>query len=266
MNKPNAVDVKETASGPASTSGSNLSANAAQQARFDRGFDPGSIVEGGKGQGGASQSITSKITNKAKDVFYNQPTEGVDLAAARQKVIGAGFDPKAAGFDKLVLSQVVPETAGSLKILPTAVAALTGAAALGLTDEIPMKELPDPYDEESPSERRLRENRFKFRTGVPRFSPLERTLENIMVPATQYSARGGVMSLAKGGNAQEFPRRTGYISGPGTETSDSIPAMLSDGEFVMNARAVRGAGGGSREKGVRRMYDMMRAFEGGAAA
>jgi len=42
--------------------------------------------------------------------------------------------------------------------------------------------------------------------------------------------------------------------------------MLSDGEFVMNAQAVRGAGGGSREKGVRRMYDMMRAFEGGAVA
>jgi hypothetical protein len=30
----------------------------------------------------------------------------------------------------------------------------------------------------------------------------------------------------------------GYISGPGTATSDSIPAMLSDGEFVMRAAAV----------------------------
>ena len=65
---------------------------------------------------------------------------------------------------------------------------------------------------------------------------------------------------------KDFPRRTGYIAGRGTETSDSIPAMLSDGEFVMNARAVRGAGNGSREKGVRRMYDIMRAFEGGAVA
>ena len=71
---------------------------------------------------------------------------------------------------------------------------------------------------------------------------------------------------AAGGQMESFPRRTGYIAGPGTETSDDIPAMLSDGEFVMNAQAVRGAGGGSREKGVRRMYDMMRAFEGGAVA
>lgn len=33
--------------------------------------------------------------------------------------------------------------------------------------------------------------------------------------------------------------RGGYVSGPGTGTSDSILARLSDGEFVMKARAVR---------------------------
>jgi hypothetical protein len=71
-----------------------------------------------------------------------------------------------------------------------------------------------------------------------------------------YSANGGDIS---------FPRKNGPIYGPGTETSDDIPAMLSDGEFVMTARAVRGAGNGSREAGMRRMYDMMRKFEGGAA-
>ena len=70
------------------------------------------------------------------------------------------------------------------------------------------------------------------------------------------------MQAAKGG--EMFPRRTGQISGPGTGTSDDIPAMLSDGEFVMTANAVKGAGNGSREQGVRRMYDMMRKFEGGA--
>jgi len=70
---------------------------------------------------------------------------------------------------------------------------------------------------------------------------------------------------ANGGDIQHFPRKNGSIYGPGTETSDDIPAMLSDGEFVMTARAVRGAGNGSREAGMRRMYDMMRKFEGGAA-
>ena len=41
--------------------------------------------------------------------------------------------------------------------------------------------------------------------------------------------------------------------------------MLSDGEYVMTAKAVRGAGNGNREKGMRNMYDMMRQFEGQVA-
>ena len=63
--------------------------------------------------------------------------------------------------------------------------------------------------------------------------------------------RGGVMDLQGGGESR----------GPGTGTSDSIPAMLSDGEFVMTADAVRGAGGGDRREGARRMYEAMDRLE-----
>ncbi len=58
----------------------------------------------------------------------------------------------------------------------------------------------------------------------------------------------------------------GEIIGPGTPTSDSIPAMLSDGEFVFNAKSVRGAGKGDRKAGAKRMYDMMKEFEKSAMA
>ena len=70
---------------------------------------------------------------------------------------------------------------------------------------------------------------------------------------------------AKGGELrpEEFPRKTGPINGPGTGTSDSIPAMLSDGEFVFTAKAVRNAGNGSRRKGAARMYKIMKMLEGG---
>ena len=69
----------------------------------------------------------------------------------------------------------------------------------------------------------------------------------------------------------------GYVEGPGTGRSDDIPATiyqngvpvqdaaLSDGEFVMTERAVRGAGNGDREAGAARMYAMMRRFENGGA-
>lgn len=42
----------------------------------------------------------------------------------------------------------------------------------------------------------------------------------------------------------------GHVRGPGTGTSDSIPAMLSDGEFVMPADTVR-------KVGVRRLQDLV---------
>jgi hypothetical protein len=71
----------------------------------------------------------------------------------------------------------------------------------------------------------------------------------------------GIASLAQGG----YPRRTGQISGPGTEKSDSIPAMLSDGEFVMTAKAVRGAGKGSRRAGAKKMYELMHQLERNAS-
>ena len=72
------------------------------------------------------------------------------------------------------------------------------------------------------------------------------------------------------GGDVDFPRMNGPISGPGTETSDDIPAMLSDGEFVVNAKAVRGIGrlegaGKSKEEqrreGARMMYALQRAGE-----
>ena len=53
----------------------------------------------------------------------------------------------------------------------------------------------------------------------------------------------------------------GEVEGPGTGTSDSVPARLSDGEFVVTAKAVRGAGGGDRNVGAARMYDMMSNLE-----
>ena len=53
----------------------------------------------------------------------------------------------------------------------------------------------------------------------------------------------------------------GEVTGPGTGTSDSVPARLSDGEFVLTAKAVRGAGGGDRDIGAARMYEMMSELE-----
>lgn len=76
-------------------------------------------------------------------------------------------------------------------------------------------------------------------------------------------AGGGIVSLNMGGR----------IEGPGTGTSDSIKAgifqngkkvqeaRLSNDEFVMTNKAVKGAGNGDPDLGAKRMYAMMDKFE-----
>jgi hypothetical protein len=80
----------------------------------------------------------------------------------------------------------------------------------------------------------------------------------------QQAGIGGILSQ-RAQPIQLTAKYGGEVIGPGTGTSDSIPAKLSDGEFVMTANAVRNAGNGNRDVGAARMYDMMRRFEGGTA-
>jgi len=88
----------------------------------------------------------------------------------------------------------------------------------------------------------------------------------------------GIRKAAMGG-LQELDMRMGGPSiGPGTGTSDDIPAMLSDGEFVMTSAANNGLGGfkitktetgielipngaPDRQKGAKNMDKLMKTFE-----
>jgi hypothetical protein len=71
-------------------------------------------------------------------------------------------------------------------------------------------------------------------------------------------AKGGIVNLKEGGFPYASAKRAeGGITGRGTGTSDEIPAYLSNGEFVVTAKAVKNAGGS------RPMYDMMNHLEKG---
>ena len=63
----------------------------------------------------------------------------------------------------------------------------------------------------------------------------------------------GIMDVIVKLTAKEFTG-SGEVDGPGTGTSDSIPAMLSDGEFVFTAKAVK-------QIGVDKLRKQMRAAE-----
>jgi hypothetical protein len=140
--------------------------------------------------------------------------------------------------------------------------AATGLGIMALTGGFKEEEVAPPEGFEdfmsgSPGERYLEQNpdqRIRYggvntTSTTPQFNPYSYT------PPPRAAAKGG--SMDKG-----FPRKTGPINGPGTGTSDDIPAMLSDGEFVFTAKAVRNMGDGSRRKGAQRMYALMRKLEG----
>ena len=126
------------------------------------------------------------------------------------------------------------------------------------------------------------------RTGQPPPNPVE---FGLLPQDTMPTLSGGrkasspVVGYRDGGNVESamFVRMDGDINGPGTEVSDDIPAMLSDGEFVMTGRAVRGAGAfdmknkngvltltpsreEDRDRGTDLMYEMMDVFSGRASA
>ena len=71
-------------------------------------------------------------------------------------------------------------------------------------------------------------------------------------------ADGGLMNL--GGKEMDM-RGGGFIPIGKKERADDVPARLSKNEFVMTADAVRAAGGGSVNKGAKRMYETMNKLE-----
>jgi len=174
-----------------------------------------------------------------------------------------------------------PGIGGALRSYAPLVAA--GTAVLGATGgfKAPELETEMPFGGVTGQDL-LEQNPELYRSGPLNYAPRETTqvASTPVVPYTRlarspetqaaiaaYQPRrvsAPVVGAAKGGimDSQNFRRRNGAINGPGTGTSDDIPAMLSDGEFVFTAKAVRGAGGGDRDKGIRKMYQVMRQFEG----
>ena len=93
----------------------------------------------------------------------------------------------------------------------------------------------------------------------------------------KYMASGGIASFAKGGRVKyaqgsggimdmggmekDYRFTGGFVPIGEYERKDDVPARLSKNEFVFTADAVRAAGGGSIQKGAKRMYDTMKNLE-----
>ena len=73
------------------------------------------------------------------------------------------------------------------------------------------------------------------------------------VPQPTGMAEGGALPAKHGGS----PDRTEFaVNGPGTGRSDDIPAVLSDGEYVIDAETVALLGDGSSKAGAKKLDDL----------
>lgn len=76
-------------------------------------------------------------------------------------------------------------------------------------------------------------------------------------PNTSQAYTGYAMGgMAGGGDMSGTPQSSFAVNGPGTGRSDEIPAMLSDGEYVMDAETVALLGDGSSKAGADRLDEL----------
>jgi hypothetical protein len=184
----------------------------------------------------------------------NYTTEDVLKAAGLNKIplgTGSALDQIAgSNLTKTAAKIAEKSSAGTLRKYGPLAAAGLGAAYLGGAFDAP------PVEEVSASDLEgftqgptgfdlFEEDEEKFKVPVNPFLFTPRSRDQLLRP-TMFAASGGV------------------VQGPGTGTSDSIPAFLSDGEFVFTDAAVRGAdptGQGITELGANNLYNMMKKFE-----
>ena len=195
-------------------------------------------------------ATTYAIGGKDFGKGFNFDTSGSPFAS--REVVGAqkfGFDA-ASGPTSIAKAggDIYPamQKSGSFLTSPTGIASLgLGALALGGEEEKPMmgRRQADPVGRSRLGVGLIGDKAYNLDDDEDRKRYFEDLRKQQGVSPTEFRAAGG------------------EVEGPGTGTSDSVPARLSDGEFVLTAKSVRGAGGGDRDLGAARMYDMMSKLE-----
>ena len=217
----------------------------------------GAALGSGIGSLAAGRDTQEALTNAALAYGVGRLSgygAGFEKLPAGREVVGAqkfGFDAAGppSGITK-VAGDIYPaiQKSGSFLTSPTGIATLgLGAAALSGLDE-----------EEKPTMGQRRPDPVgKSRLGIGLIGDKAYNLDD-EEERKQYFED---LRKKQGVSPTTFAANGGEVEGPGTGTSDSVPARLSDGGFVLTAKAVRGAGGGDRDLGAARMYDMMSKLE-----
>jgi hypothetical protein len=220
------------------------------------------MLGGGTFMGGLQGGLPSGMLGNPQTPFLNQNIFGggrvtpTTTMGATASPSGGGMPPSGAAVTPTTTAQAggsfLDKAGNFITTYPKTSLALAGGAGLLLGGALtPEEKKAEALKQSTVSPEDFEAMRFRGATASTPYTGDPRVATTSYNPYYAYAASGGEVDARVGG----------HLKGPGTGTSDSIPAKLSDGEFVMTAKAVKGAGGGSRAAGAKRMYDMMHQFE-----
>ena len=195
----------------------------------------------GSGAGSAAadagtQAVTDSVLPVSGPEMMISPTDTVSASAIQQATQPQSFFDKALDFAK---ENKLATAAG--------IGTLAAAGAMGDTPQQEVfEQRPDPVGKSRLGLGFIGNKSYNLDDEEDR----KKYFEDLKKQEEDRGQNVGIMAAAGG-----------EVNGPGTGTSDSVPAMLSDGEFVLTAKAVKGAGNGDRDVGAARMYEMMSELE-----
>ena len=172
------------------------------------------------------------FTNAGGESFYGDVVPGKNIPMDADIFSKPEYETIKSGTDVMR----IPTGKYKTDFLPTAVSQAAGLYAGRDTPE-----------EEFEAAKRRRKKELAFMYGIDE-SLIEGEMDNPFYTGAFMNA-GGIASLNMD--------MGGDVSGPGGPKDDMIDAKLSDGEFVMTAKAVENFGNGDRMTGARKMYNMM---------
>ncbi len=224
-----------------------------------------------------NSKIYDPVSNALRDTVTPPPAPEPSFMDRLTKSLGKTFDPsqrtqnpkfqqlKLLGVpeEKIIASGISPDASFTYQYGPSLQA---GLYALPAAEQIYNQYINPPEEEEEASENLYAMDPSQYQIGsITGYNPDGYFMAAEGGEVTGFAEGSGQQIEHPDGKVKEHPKRIGEIVGPGTGTSDDIPAMLSDGEFVMTAQAVRNAGGGSRKVGAKNMYKMMKSLENGGS-
>lgn len=193
---------------------------------------------------GASQEETRLVVARARaDFISSAKAMGYSATEARKLADARGLIPKNISMN--VTDEGTAQAKARTDALKDSIKGLPKSAQTKILSEFQKGGIDDAYAALRKIDKKKAEAFIKSildRGGINDWNSYKPKSKTAYVD-TVYRTKSGQQYRASGGS----------VFGPGSETSDSIPAMLSNNEHVWSAREVRGAGGHGAMERLRAM-------------